>query len=99
MINREKERHSLEEDASAFKEYGRLAKNSQQEVVVSRRRLKVNGAWQDFLDIRVWYRPRSDEVERPGKGVMIRSVLGSRLAALVAAAAEEIMAREGVSRS
>ena len=46
----------LEEDLGFYKEYGRFKKNSRGEVIVARKRYKIQGAWQDYLDIRVWYR-------------------------------------------
>jgi len=93
MTQQKVDRSFVQEDRDAYREYGRFTKNSLQQVVVARKRLLVQGEWQDFLDVRVWYRTISGDAYNPGKGVTIRADLSSDLERLVNKAVKDLNAQ------
>lgn len=80
----------LEEDLGAYKEYGRFKKNSREEVIVARKRYKIQGAWQDYLDIRVWYRRSGSDSLSPGKGLTLKGDLCGELLTTLTMAMREM---------
>ena len=81
----------LEEDLGAYKEYGRFKKNSREEVIVARKRYKIKGEWQDFVDMRVWYKRSGTNSLSPGKGLTLRGDLCRDLLELLDVAIKDLV--------